>query len=198
MNKSDGGKNRVPMKRIGEQGLEKVLRELREWKEGMTVAEARERLWEWRAIAAQQTLLEELCSRHGVILLYNPKAHPQFSPIERLWRYLKYRTDGLFDLGAMIEVYHRQMAAFIGPNQELLGRVHKWFDRCYKYMEWYARGGLGYIRDSQFRLLEFDELPRPLRTSRLGSYEEVKSQARALNWDLKQGKKKPKHPQPFG
>lgn len=98
----------------------------------------------------------------------------------------------------MIDVYHRLMAAFMVPDQELLERIHKWFDRCYKYMEWYARGGLGYIRDSQFRSLKFEDLPHPLRTHRLGSYDEVKSQARALNWNLKQGKKKPNQPRPFG
>jgi hypothetical protein len=73
------------MQHIGEHGLEDVLRALQMWpKGGLTVKEAREKLWQWSGVTSQLTEAEDLCRRHGIILLYNPKAHPWLNPIEVL------------------------------------------------------------------------------------------------------------------
>lgn len=82
MNLSDGGKNRQAMRVVGVRGLRSVLEEHGQWEEGMKLAQARERLWEWSAVQAQLTQVEEVFKAEGIVFFYNPKAHPVMSPIE--------------------------------------------------------------------------------------------------------------------
>lgn len=82
MNASDGGKHRPNMRHIGVFGLRTVLTAMGINVDGMSVDAMRRKLWECRVVVEQLTMLEELCKERGVVLLYNPKAPPRFSPCE--------------------------------------------------------------------------------------------------------------------
>jgi hypothetical protein len=85
MNMADGGKNRPAMRLIGTQGCKSVLQAHGKWRDGMKLAEARDILWQWKEVRSQKTIIEALCNEAGVILLYEPKAHPVFNPTEVLF-----------------------------------------------------------------------------------------------------------------
>jgi hypothetical protein len=70
------------MQLIGMLGLRSVLEHLGRWEEGLRLDAARHRLFAWDAVRDQLTRIEALCKQHGIVLVYNPKAHPFFNPIE--------------------------------------------------------------------------------------------------------------------
>lgn len=82
MNLSDGGKNRREMRDIGLLGCKSVLEKLGKWKEGMHLPEARHLLYQWDSVINQMTRIEALCYEHGIVLIYQSKAHPLFNPTE--------------------------------------------------------------------------------------------------------------------
>lgn len=82
MNLSDEGKNRPVMKGIGLRGLESVLKNRNLWCKGMLLKDARDIMWEQPDVKAQMTRIEQLCYNNGVVLLYEPKAHPPFNASE--------------------------------------------------------------------------------------------------------------------
>lgn len=84
MNLSDGGKNRIPMRVVGFRGCRSVLESRGRWRDGMTLAEAREDLWLWKEVTSQKTIIEGLCNDAGIVLLYEPKSHPIFNAAEVL------------------------------------------------------------------------------------------------------------------
>ena len=84
MNASDGGKNRPNMRLIGVHGLRTVLTAMGQNINGMLVEDMQKLLWECSIVQEQLTTLERLCRERGVILIYNPKSPPRFSPCEVL------------------------------------------------------------------------------------------------------------------
>ena len=84
MNLSDGGKNRPSMTTIGFRGLESVLRQRGLWGLGLKLNETRDIMWSQPDVVAQMTRIEKLCFDHGIVLLYEPKAHPVFNAAEVL------------------------------------------------------------------------------------------------------------------
>ncbi len=82
MNLKDGGKNRLPMRVIGRKGCRRVLEDLGQWRDKMTVQEARDVLWQWEEVTKQMTRIEQLCYDNGIVLMYQSKAHPVFNPTE--------------------------------------------------------------------------------------------------------------------
>src|ERR1700733_4903977 len=74
--------HRAPKQVIGTRGYESMLTELGLWRDGMRRAEAQQLMWDSEPVRAQLTILEKLYRDNGIILLYEPKAHPIFSAIE--------------------------------------------------------------------------------------------------------------------
>jgi hypothetical protein len=80
------------MRIIGTVGLRDLLQRLGRWRAGMPVAEARNELWNWDVVVDQRTVLEEevrLTANKKQFLIYNVKYHPEYQPVEKLWRYCK-------------------------------------------------------------------------------------------------------------
>jgi hypothetical protein len=80
------------MRITGKLGLRDVLQRPERWRPGMTVTQARELLWNWDVLVDQRTELEEVArisSNKKQLLLYNVKYHPEYQPVEKLWRYCK-------------------------------------------------------------------------------------------------------------
>lgn len=82
MNLADGGKNRQPMRHIGMQGCRSILEAHGKWNDQLKLADARSVLWRWKEVTKQKTVIEELCNDAGIVLLYEPKSHPVFNPVE--------------------------------------------------------------------------------------------------------------------
>ncbi len=82
MNMTDGGENRKPMRLIGTQGCRSVLESRGMWRDGMKLTDARDTLWHWKEVCKQKTIIEQLCNETGIVLIYEPKAHPVFNPSE--------------------------------------------------------------------------------------------------------------------
>jgi len=71
------------MRRIGLRGLRSFLEELGLWpEEGLRLAQAREVLGDQQFVKDKLTQIEQLCKDHNIVLLYEPKAHPFFQPVE--------------------------------------------------------------------------------------------------------------------
>jgi hypothetical protein len=94
INKSDGGANRERDNIFGTRGLQWIFEEFygedKTRVNRQTVAELRKRLWDKPEVRGQLFRLEEVCQRHGSLLLFNCVGHPQLAPIELLWRDVKY------------------------------------------------------------------------------------------------------------
>jgi hypothetical protein len=75
---------------IGNLGLRAVLQRLGRWTAGMKLAEARELLWHWSVVVDQLTEIEGAVAKDDLqMVIYNVKYHPEYNPVERLWRYCK-------------------------------------------------------------------------------------------------------------
>lgn len=193
MNLSDGGKNRKPMRLIGMKGLQTVLTENRKWPDyGLSLPNARRLMFQWSTFLAQLTEAEEVCRRHNIILLYNPKAHPWMNPIEKNWRLSKYRTQDLLDLDLIKAEYMRLQGEFMSGNPDARRKCQKWFDLSLKYVHFYARGQTEFVRESKMKSLDLARYGSlQVAPSRVGNMVELQGSIHAANNILMLGKKYP-------
>jgi len=188
MNMTDGGKNRLPMRVIGLKGCRQVLQDLGHWREKMTLQEARNVLWQWEEVSKQMTRIEKLCYDHGVVLLYESKAHPVFNPTENWWRKSKHLTQNIFNFGELRDRYVELQGEHLSPSQAHYDQFAKWFLRAQTAGSYYARGGRKYLRDTDIKDLDFSELPRSWTHSPIRSFAQVSEVAHGINRILLRGK----------
>jgi len=198
MNLSDGGKNRLNMRLVGFRGMESVLTSLGRWPDGgLRVADARALLWEWDKVREQLTQVEQLYLEHGILLIYNPKAHPWFKPIEKFWRWAKYRLENIFNLNEIKVRYKELLESMMSPDLENQRRLDKWFDLARKYIEFDVRGGNGFVREAAMKALDLDTVgPRPIIHPPANLTTEQR-RVHDSNWVLIRGKHWPANSQPW-
>jgi len=93
----------------------------------MTLAQARQSLFQWEEYLKQLTEAEEMCKRYNIILLYNPKAHPWLNPMEKYWRLVKYETQDLLDLKVIKAQYNKLLEEFMSGSDDVRTKCKKWF-----------------------------------------------------------------------
>lgn len=188
MNLSDGGKNRVLMAGIGLKGLKTVLSEHNQWEEGMSLAQARDKMWASEMVRQQRSELEALGRRYGVIVLYNSKAHPWFAFVERFWRWIKMRLQNLFTLELIRSEYTRLIGEMMEGAPYPKQKFQKWFNLALKYTEYYARGGLSMKREAEMSKMEIEKVGRLRPNKKFRSREELAQAVHNLNFIAFRGK----------
>lgn len=200
MNLNDGGKNRNPMRTIGLKGCKTVLQEERKWPaEGLSLADCRHLLWQWRRVLNQLTAAEALCRRYKIILLYNPKGHPVLNPIEEFWRLVKDALQDILDLPSIRAAYLEIVERFMAGGQKEREQCDHWFARSRKYVQYYGSGGQEFVRRSEMtdKLLD-RQGPMRARAARLKRLEALAEEIHDANIILLQGKHYPDNPKPWG
>lgn len=114
-----------------------------------------------------------------------------------MWRYIKSRLQNLLDLAVIRQRYGEIIASLMAPDDELLGRIGKWFNLSRKYIEYYARGGIDFLREASMRALDLQAVGQAPHSRLIGSVASESTQAHELNWLLLQGKKRPEEPRPW-
>jgi hypothetical protein len=96
ISKSDGGSNRGFDDIFGDRGLDWIYGEHFQEQDKLTwtVKQLRQDLWSRPEVSLQSLRLERILHEHDILLLLNPVAHPQFAPIELLWRDIKWDYRG--------------------------------------------------------------------------------------------------------
>jgi hypothetical protein len=64
----------------------------------------------------------------------------------------------------------------------------KYFDRTRKFTTYYARGGLGWMRERDIARVDFSTLRRTVKHYPIRTFEELSQKAHDLNWVVFQGK----------
>lgn len=82
MTLNDDMSSQPTMRIVGTRGCRSVLQDLNLWRNGMRLKESRELLWKWPEVQGQMSRIEQLCQSNGIVLMYEPKAHPVFNPTE--------------------------------------------------------------------------------------------------------------------
>ena len=188
MNLSDGGANRVSMKGIGMKGLQRVLAENKQWVDGMRLKEARDRMWASRLVRDQLSQIEKLGQEFGVIIIYNPKAHPWLAFIEQLWRWIKDKLQNLLHMAEITKKYEELIAEFMDGKEWALAKCQKWFNLSLKYVEYYSRGGEDIVKDRDMRVLDLSTMGRLTRKPKFTTTEEARKETHNANFILFRGK----------
>ncbi len=170
MNLSDGGANRASMDGIGKKGLQAVLSENGQWEDGMRLAEARTRMWASKKVRAQLCQVEKLGLEFGIIVIFNPKAHPWLAFVEQLWRWSKDKLQNLLQMSEISRKYSGLMEDFMDGTDWAVAKCQKWFNLSLKYVEYYSRGGVNIVKDRDMRAMDLSKMnrltPRPKFRSR--------------------------------
>lgn len=91
VNLSDGGANRGYDEIFANWGMRSIYsEEFGENHPRWSLKDFRDDLWEKDVIRGQPLLLEKTLAESNCLLIFNPIAHPVLSPIELLWRDIKY------------------------------------------------------------------------------------------------------------
>ncbi len=188
MNLSDAGANRVSMKNIGIRGLKSVLVENNQWSEDMKLADARAKLWGSRMVRDQLSQVEKLGKQFGVIVVYNPKAHPWLSFIEKLWRFVKMELQNVLNLREMRSRYEDLIGRFLEGSEFARTKCTKWHQLSLKYLEYYSRGGTEIVKEPDMKKLDLSKLPRPPPKSQFRTFEEAFRATHNANFILFRGK----------
>lgn len=188
INLSDGGTNRVSMAGIGTKGLKSVLTEENQWSDGMRLAEARDRLWASKLVRDQLSQIEKLGKEFGVIILYNPKAHPWLAFIEKLWRWVKNKLQNLLKMAEISQRYGELMVDFMDGTDWAVAKCKKWFNLSLKYVEYYSRGGEKIIRERDMIAMDLSKLKRPAPKPKFANPEAARQAAHEANFILFRGK----------
>lgn len=204
MNLSDGGKNRLPMGDLGLAGLKTALTRLRLWRDGMRLDEARQVMWRTEQVVRQRSRIEQLCHENGIVVIYESKAHPIFNPTEvptsseshslltclmkNWWRLAKKKAENLLDIRKIEQHYKGLQQEYLSRKGVDSPRFKKWFQRSRKATEYYARGGLEYLRDRDVRDLDLSTLPPATPRIPIRDFEALTKDAHELNWIVFQGK----------
>ncbi len=188
MNLSDGGSNRVLMDHIGTKGLQKVLSENGQWLEGMRLAEARDRMWASNMVRDQQCQIENLGLEFGIIVIFNPKAHPWLAFIEQFWRWMKDKLQNLLNMSEISKRYNLLLVDFMNGTEWAVAKCQKWFHLSLKYVEYYSRGGVDMVKDRKMRALDLSTMNRMTPKPKFQSVEEARQAAHRANFVLFRGK----------
>lgn len=214
MNLKDGGKNRKPMRDVGTRGLRSVLMEIGEWHDNMTRVDARAALWKWTKVVKQMSRIEQLCYEHGVVLVYQSKAHPIFNPTEVtshyyhliptyvmcklqlfnyfsaqwFWRKIKKLLENIFNLAEIRDRYVQLQRDNLSGSGSCAAQFKKWYKRASTFAQYYARGGQGYMRDRNLVDLDFSHLRSTWDAVPTRSFQQLSEYAHELNRVVFRGK----------
>ena len=75
------------------------------------------------------------------------------------------------------------------PSETDLARITKWFALSRKYVEYYDRGGEGFLRDFAMQALDLDAVGPRLPPRKPAALEHEWIRAPQANWRLLRGKK---------
>jgi hypothetical protein len=188
MNLMDGGKNRVAMDGIDMKGLRTVLSEHNQWSDSMTLADAKEKLWASKMVRDQLSQVERLAEEFGIIVVYNPKAHPWLCFIEKLWRWIKFKLQNLLSLTQIRARYEELIEDFMIGSAFARAKCNKWFELSKKYLEYYSRGGLDIVRECDMKKLDLTTMPRARPKAKFNTLDKAAQSVHAANFILFRGK----------
>ncbi len=188
MNLSDGGANRVSMDGIGKKGLQTVLSENGQWVDGMRLAEARSRMWASKKVRDQRCQVENLGLEFGIIVIFNPKAHPWLAFVEQLWRWSKDKIQNLLQMSEIAKKYIELMEDFMDGTDWAVAKCQKWFNLSLKYVEYYSRGGVNIVKDRDMRVMDLSKMNRLTPRPKFRSRDEAMRATHEANFILLRGK----------
>jgi hypothetical protein len=100
----------------------------------------------------------------------------------------KKAAENLFNIREIEACYRRLQRQHLARDGVESPRFIKWFHRARMAAEYYARGGMEYLRDRNLPTLDLSSLPRAWKRTPIRGFDTLAKDAHALNWVVFQGK----------
>ena len=109
-------------------------------------------------------------------------------PVQNWWRKAKTITIDSFKFAVLRDRYCALQERFREGTEAGKEEFNKYFARTRSFANYYARGGLGWMRERDLARVDFSTLPRTVKRYPISTFEDLSKKAHELNWIVFQGK----------
>ena len=107
----------------------------------------------------------------------------------------KYETHDLLEAKLINETYMKLLERFMSGSDDVREKCKKWFGLSCKYVQYYARGGREFLRESEMKGFHLEKLaPQRVHAPRSSTLRALPADIHAVNTILIQGKAYPEDP----